>query len=131
MAKGSTMLKVVGIIMIVFGGIGIIISLLAFAGTAILSAAGVKMGIYYFACVVSLIAAVAELVTGILGVSNHNKPEKAQLLLICGIVVIVLAFLGDIILPIIAGTSASIVSFLLACVLPVLFIIGAMQNKNS
>jgi len=131
MAKGSTMLKVVGIIMIVFGGIGIIISLLAFAGTAVLSAAGVKMGIYYFACVISLLSSAGELVTGILGVANHNKPEKAQMLLICGVIVIILAFLGDIILPLVAGTSMSIVSFLIACVLPVLFIVGAMQNKNS
>ena len=131
MAKGSTMLKVCGIIMIVFAGIGIIIGLLAFAGTAVLSAAGVKMGLYYFACVVSLLGSAAELVTGIMGVLHNNRPEKAQLCIICAAAVIGMSFIGNFILPLIAGSDIGWFSFLIGLILPGLFIYGAIQNKQG
>ena len=97
MAKGSTMLKVVGILMIVFGAIGLIITIVGFGAVALLDAAGASMGLAYFGCVLALLSAVAELVTGILGVINCDKPEKAQMLIICAIVIVVLSFLGNII----------------------------------
>lgn len=131
MAKGATLLKVVGIIMIVFGAIGIIIALLAFAGSAILDSVGVKAGVYYFASVVALLSAALELGTGILGVVNNNKPEKAQVCLICAIAIIALSFLGNFILPLIAGTGIGWFSFIIGLILPGLFIFGAIQNKNS
>ena len=59
MAKGSTMLKVVGILMIVFGGIGIIISIVAFGAVALVDGvagaveAEVNLGVAYFGCVIS------------------------------------------------------------------------------
>ena len=96
MAKGSTMLKVVGILMIVFGAIGLIITIVGFGAVALLDAAGASMGLAYFGCVLALLSAVAELVTGILGVINCDKPEKAQMLIICAIVIVVLSFLGNI-----------------------------------
>jgi hypothetical protein len=131
MAKGSTMLKVVGILMIIFGAIGIIISITAFAGVALLDAAGANMGLAYVACVISLLGSVAELVTGIMGVINCEKPEKAQLLMTCAIVIIALSLLGNIIFPLIAGSGVSVVSFLIGLILPGLFIFGAIQNKQG
>ncbi len=131
MAKGSTMLKVVGILMIVFGAIGLIITIVGFGAVALLDAAGASMGLAYFGCVLALLSAVAELVTGILGVINCDKPEKAQMLMICAIVIVVLSFLGNIIFPIISGSSVSVVSFLIGLILPGLFAFGAFQNKQG
>ena len=131
MAKGSTMIKVVGILMIVFGAIGLIISIVGFGAVALLDAVGASMGMAYFACVLALLSSIVELVTGILGVVNHDKPEKAQILLICAIVIVVLSLLGNIIVPIIAGSDVSIVSFLIGLILPGLFAWGAIQNKQG
>jgi len=131
MAKGSTMLKVVGIIMIVFGAIWTIISLIAVVGASALAASLGLSGIYVVGCLIALLSSVAELVTGILGVINCDKTEKAQMLLICAIVVVALSFLGNILFPIISGTSASVVSFLIGLILPGLFAFGAIQNKQG
>ena len=82
--------------------------------------------------VVYLIWSVVELVAGILGVKNCNKPEKAKPLFVLAIVLIIFAiasvalsmtsvgFGGYALLPLIAGL-----------LLPVIFIIGAKQNMNS
>lgn len=137
MAKGSTMLKVVGILMIVFGSIGIIVSIVAFGAVALVDGvagaveAEVNLGAAYFGCVLALLSAIAELVTGIMGVVNHNKPEKAQLCLICAAVVIGLSILGNFLVPIIAGSSISWFGFLVNLILPGLFIYGAIQNKQG
>ena len=137
MAKGSTMLKVVGILMIIFGGIGIIVSIVAFGTVALVDGiagaveAEVNLGLAYFGCVLALLGSIAELVTGIMGVANHNKPEKAQLCLICAVVVIGLAILGDLIVPIIAGSGISWFGLIFNLILPGLFIYGAIQNKQG
>lgn len=131
MAKGATMLKVVGILMIIFGAIGVILSIVAFAGVALLDSVGVSTGLAYFACVISLLGSACELVTGILGVINCEKPEKAQTLMIFAETIIVLSLLGNIIVPLIAGSSVSIFGFLIGLILPGLFIFGCIQNKQG
>lgn len=131
MAKGSTMLKVVGILMIVFGAISLIITLIALVGASALAATLGLSGIYVVACLIAFLGSVAELVTGILGVVNCEKPEKAQMLLICAIVIVALSFLGNLILPIVSGGSPSIFSFLIGLILPGLFAFGAIQNKQG
>ena len=131
MAKGSTMLKVVGILMIVFGAIATIITLIALVGVSVVAAALSAGGLYVFGVILAFLGAVAELVTGILGVVNCDKVEKAQMLLICAIVIVALSFLGNLIFPLIAGGSPSIFSFLIGLILPGLFAFGAIQNKQG
>ena len=88
-------------------------------------------GLYVFGVILAFLGSVAELVTGILGVVNCDKVEKAQMLLICAIIIVALSFLGNLIFPLIAGGSPSIFSFLIGLILPGLFAFGAIQNKQG
>ena len=133
-AKGKTILKVVGIIFIIAGAIATVTYLggtllggaLIASGGSILGAAVV--GLF----VVSLAWSILELVTGILGVMNCNKPEKAGTLYTLGIILLVLSIISG--LWTIANQGASlknILSLILGLILPVLFVYGAKQNKES
>ncbi|MGN0601869.1 MAG: hypothetical protein ACI4I7_04085 [Oscillospiraceae bacterium] len=132
-AKGSGFLKVTGILMIIFGSIALIVSIVAILGIAALayiSSGEMSSALLYTAGVLSLISAVAEFVTGILGVKNCKRPEKAGTCIAWGIIVIVLSVAGSI-LTVVGGDSFPVFSFLLGLVMPVLFIIGAVKNKKS
>ena len=129
--KGSSFLKVTGILMIIGGGISIIMSIAAIIGVAaILTLGGVGAGILVFACILALAGSAIELVTGIVGVVNCKKPEKATVCLVWGIVVAVLNVVSSI-LSASAGNGFSVSSLILGLVLPVLFIIGAALNKQQ
>ena len=130
--KGATMLKVTGILMIIGGAISIIASILAIIGIAAiayLSDGSVSLGLLYVSCALLTVSSVAELIAGILGTANCKKPEKAKTCLAWGIVVAVLAVLG-IVFNVIGGGDFSVISLITGLVLPVLYIIGAVQNKQ-
>jgi len=121
--------------MIIGGAIGIIVSIIAFVAVASLGALAAYYGetgsiaILYIAAAIGVIGAVIQLVAGIMGVKHHNK-AKAQTLMMWGIIVAGISVLGTI-LTVAGGGSFSILSLLLGLVLPVLFIVGAIQNKNA
>ena len=132
-AKGAGFLKVTGILMIIGGAIALILAIVAligvFGAAAIAGAMGVAIpGILYVAAILSLISAVAELITGIVGVKNAKKPEAAGKCMVWGIIVAVLCVLGCI-LTAAGGSAFPVFSLILGLVLPVLFIIGAAKNK--
>lgn len=80
-AKGSTFLKVTGILMIVFGAIALVVSIIAILGIAALAAFNdgtYDMTMLYVGGVFALISAVAEFVAGIIGVINAKLPHKAN-----------------------------------------------------
>lgn len=80
-AKGSTFLKVTGILMIVFGAIALIVSIIAILGIAALAAFNdgtYDMTMLYVGGVFALISAVAEFVAGIIGVISAKLPHKAN-----------------------------------------------------
>jgi hypothetical protein len=135
--KGSKMLKVTGILEIIFGIIVIIIGLLAAIGAAAITAgtvstdtlpAGVSGGIVMFSAVLMLILGVVELIMGILGIKNCNNPQGAGKCFVFGIVVLALMVVSTI-LNIVAG-SFQIYS-LLGFVIPGLYTYGAFQVKSS
>ena len=134
--KGKNFLKVTGILMIIFGAIALIVSIVAFAGVALLvslaESAGtdISSGTLYLACVVLLVSSIAEFVAGILGVVNCSKPEKAGTCLVCGIIVAVLAVLGEL-LTIIGGGKFSVFNLFAGLVIPALYIAGAFLNKKD
>lgn len=128
--KGAGFLKVTGILMIIGGAISMIIAIAALIGIAALAALGASSGMLYAAGALSLISAVAELVTGIIGVVNAKRPEKAGTCMAWGIVVAVLCVLGSI-LTVAGGDAFPVSSLILGLVLPVLFIIGAAKNKQG
>lgn len=128
--KGAGFLKVTGILMIIGGGISLIAAIVALLGIATLALLGASSALLYAAGILALASAVAELVTGILGVVNANRPEKAGLCMAWGIVVAALCVLGCI-LTVAGGDGFPVLSLILGLVLPVLFIIGAAQNKQG
>lgn len=135
-APGKMFLKVTGILLIVFGGLAVVGALLAMAGGGLLAAgaaeagleAGLVGGVVMIASIVMLIAGAINLVFGIIGVKNCDKPEKAQSCFVCGIIMIVLQVLG-IIMNLSSG-SLNIISVLIGLALPVLYTIGAVKNKS-
>ncbi len=131
--QGKNFLKVCGIIMIVGGALGLIVSIVAIlgvAGLAYLSDGQLEMGMLYASSILALVASVVELVTGIVGVKNCKKPEKATSCMVWGIIVAVLTIAGEI-LGVAGGGSFSVINLILGLVLPVLFIIGAALNKKA
>lgn len=131
-AKGAGFLKVTGILMIIFGAIALILSIVAILGIAALayvSNGEISSGLLYTAGILTLVSAVAEFVTGIVGVVNSKRPEKAMTCMVWAIIVIVLNVVGSI-LTVVGGSSFPVFSFILSAVLPVLFIIGAAKNKQ-
>ena len=128
--KGASFLKVTGILMIIGGGISLIVAIAALLGIAALAVPGASSGMLYAAGFLTLASAVAELVTGIIGVANAKRAEKAGLCMAWGIVVAALCVIGCI-LSFAVGDAFPVFSLILGLVLPVLFIIGAAKNKQG
>ena len=99
-------------------------------GVAALAVLGSARGMLYASTALMIVSAAAEMVTGILGVVNCKKPEKAKTCIAWGIVVAVLCVAGTV-LSVIGDGDFSIVSLLIGLVLPVLYIIGASLNAKA
>lgn len=128
--KGASFLKVTGILMIIGGGISLIAAIVALLGIAALALLGASSGMLYAAGALTLVSAVAELVTGIIGVVNAKRADKAGMCMAWGIVVAVLCVAGCI-LTVAGGGDFPVFSLILGLVLPALFIIGAAKNKQG
>ena len=134
-AKGKNFLKVTGILMIIGGSLGLILSIIALAGSGLAAAAfggNMVTGLLVFASVIALLGSVLEFVAGIVGVKNNNKPEKAGTCLVWGIIVAALSVLSAI-LSLSGGSNFGDVigSLITGLVIPVLYIIGAVINKKQ
>ena len=135
--KGRTMLKVVGILYIVFAAINILAGLLAVVGGAALGISngqGVALGLGVLTMalgVITILSSVFCLVVGILGVAWCNRPDKAGALFVLGVVLIVLAVLNLLASFGSDNSVASVAGALIGLVLPVPYTLGAWQNKQS
>ena len=81
------------------------------------------------ASVLILASAVFQLIAGIMGVKNCDKPEKAQSCLVMGVIVAILSVSGNIISNVL-GSDFNIFSYATGLIIPVLYIIGAVKNKE-
>lgn len=133
--QGSKMLKVTGILMIIGGALALVIALIAVIGIAAaasLAAGALGGGIVALAVIASILALLGggiELAAGILGVKNWNQPAKAQSCIVFGAIIIALSVLSNI-LNLASGSEFNLFSLLLGLVLPVLYLVGAVQLKN-
>ncbi len=135
--KGRLMLKVVGILYIIFAALSILTGLMAVVGGAALGIAGgesLALGLGAIAMVLGVVAILSStfsLVVGILGVKWCNRPDKAGTLFVLGVVLTALAVLN--LLSSFGGDngSAAVVGALIGLALPVLYTLGAWQNKQS
>ncbi len=128
--KGRKFLKVTGILMIIGGAFGIIGGIVAMIGAGALAAVlETSAGGLMLASALILASAVFQLITGIMGVKNCDKPEKAQSCLVMGVIVAILSVSGNIISNVL-GSDFNIFSYATGLIIPVLYIIGAVKNKE-
>ena len=128
--KGRKFLKVTGILMIIGGAFGIIGGIVAMIGAGALAAVlETSAGGLMLASALILASAVFQLIAGIMGVKNCDKPEKAQSCLVIGVIVAILSVAGNVISNIL-GSSFNILSYATGLIIPVLYIIGAVKNKE-
>lgn len=128
---GSKFLKVTGILMIIFGAISLVVSIISLMGLGVLEALGAPMGLLWASCIISLLGSVAEFVAGIIGVKNWNKTEKANTCIGWGIAVVAMCVISNIFVLIGYPQNFSIISVVCGLVVPVLYLIGAFQNKKQ
>jgi heme/copper-type cytochrome/quinol oxidase subunit 3 len=147
--NGSKLLKVTSILMIIGGILGAIFSVLSVLFAGVLTAAvntpeaqqavndqGVSIStttisaIVWVAVIILVISSVIEIIAGVKGKKNWNNPAAAQTLIIFGIVCAVLSVLGNVLFAS-GGAGSQIISYITGLVLPVLYIIGAVQLKKQ
>lgn len=129
--KGSKFLKVTGILMIIFGALALILSIVAAIGLAALVTLDLNTWQYTAAVILMLVGSIFELIAGIVGVKNCNKPEKAGTCMVWGIIVIALSVLSNVLTLVGNPDNFSIVNLLTGLVIPVLYLIGAVMNKKA
>jgi len=141
MQNGSKLLKVVSILMIVFGGLGILGVLIGLAGTGLMAAMTDELAAFGIdeelmqdattALYIGLIGFAAQLTAGIIGVKNHNKPEKHNICLLFACIVIVLQLFGNIFDIATGGlTGMTVMNIVIGLAVPVLYLIGTLQLKK-
>ncbi len=127
------MLKVAGILMIIGGGLGIILSIVTLGASAALSALlgdEASLGLLYAAGILTLLSAAVSLVAGILGVKYCRYPQKAGKCMLWGILAIILTVAGQV-FSLVAGNQFNFMSLLLGLVLPIIYIVGVVQAKKA
>lgn len=139
--KGSMLLKVMSIIMIVGGIIGavgsVLMVLLAGVFTSVANETEVKLAAaeagtssgtvtaaLWIGAIFLVASAVIEIIAGVKGKKNWNNPAAAKTLLVWGIICAVMSVIGIII-------SQNFRSVLTGLVVPVLYIVGAVQLKKQ
>lgn len=129
--QGSKFLKVMGILLIVFAGINIVLSIIAAIGVGALAVLGADAGKLWIAVILQILMAVFGLIAGISGVKNWQNPAVAGKCVVWGLVIAVLAIAQNIFNGVAMGTGINIVSLLLSLVVPVLYLIAALQLKKQ
>ena len=128
--KGRKFLKVTGILMIIGGAFGIIGGIVAMIGAGALAAVlETSAGGLMLASALILASAVFQLIAVIMGVKNCDKPEKAQSCIVIGIIVAILSVAGNVISNVL-GSDFNIINYATGLIIPVLYIIGAVKNKE-
>ena len=128
--KGRKFLKVTGILMIIGAAFGIIGGIIAMIGAGALAAVlETSAGGLMLASALILASAVFQLIAGIMGVKNCDKPEKAQSCIVIGVIVAILSVAGNVISNVL-GSDFNIINYATGLIIPVLYIIGAVKNKE-
>jgi len=130
-APGKKLLKVTGILFIIFGVIGIILGLITLVFSDLLSDMGREQSLeratatamLFFGVLLGIASSILQLYAGWFGYKNCNKPDKAQKCLIFAIVLIIIRFAS------LFFDDVIVVAAIIGFILPVLYLIGAWQNN--
>jgi len=127
----NKLLQICGILMIIGGSLGIILSIVAVLGSiALVALAGGSGMLLLVASILAIVSSIVSLIAGIAGVKNADKPENAGKCITYGMINIAFSLLGNV-LGVIGGNSFFSVSTFTGLVLPALYLVGAYQNKNK
>lgn len=136
-APGRGKLKVTGILYIIFGALGLLLSLalLAGGGPAAGRPAPAPWASHWgrwpgILGAITVLTAVFYLILGILGVRNCDKPEKCGVNFVLGIIVLVLVVIGLVVNVATTGPSGAL-SSVVGLVLSILYVMGAKENKDA
>lgn len=131
-APGSSLLRLVSILFIIFGTITTFLSLIAIFASALLTSiigefsivvAAAAGGILLTASVILLISCVLQLITGIRGVKKSGDPSQANFFIVNGFILCGLVLLSMLI-------SFQVMA-LIGLILAILYIMGGYMNKNA
>ena len=128
-SNGSSFLRVCGILMI----IGAILSLV-FAVLAVIvirqPGSGLNTPIHWVSVVLAFVGSAIELIAGILGVRYADRPEKAKTCIVCGVLVILMTLLSQVISAV-SGGEVNFLNALTGLLVPILYVIGAFKNQRA
>lgn len=128
-APGKTLLLVVGILLVIFSAISMFAVIPAF----ILAIASLSLGtlgvLLLLAVLLSCASVIIDLIAGIMGIVNREKPEKAKVCMNLGITMISITVLN--IIFTIISSDFNFFNAVFGLVLPVLYTLGAAKNKNA
>ncbi|MDD3278887.1 MAG: hypothetical protein PHG16_08395 [Lachnospiraceae bacterium] len=141
-AKGAGKLKLIGVLFIILGAIGAVVSVMALAGGGLIMGLGASTGevaavvkgstILMVTSGIRLIWSIVLLVAGILGVKDCKAPEKAKTLFALGGVLIIFSLAANILSIVAKGINVvDVIGLVVGCVLPVIFMLGAKENMNA
>ena len=135
-AKGKTLLKVVGILNIIFGIFGIIGSIMLLLGGNLLGALGAAAGeleagaalgaVATVAAIISMISSILLIIAGAVAVKRCN--EISSTCFIWGIILVIIQVISLVITITSGGFSPM---SLIGLVLPVLYLVGGAMNRNA
>ena len=133
--KGQGFLKVTSILMIIGGALGALAGIVAIALAAGYAALAFEIdpgtaGLLFGGAILIIVAAIVEIIAGVMGLKACKAGKGAAKCFVWGIIVAVLTVIS-IILSIAGGSEVNIINILLNLVVPVLYIVGAVQMKNS
>lgn len=135
-AKGKTLLKVVGILNIIFGIFGIIGSIMLLLGGNLLGALGAAAGeleagaalgaLATVAAIISMISSILLIIAGAVAVKRCN--EISSTCFIWGIILVIIQVIS-LVITITSGVFSPM--SLIGLVLPVLYLVGGAMNRNA
>lgn len=134
---GSKMLKVCSILMIIGAALALVMAIVGFMGLgAIMGAAAgsfaAGFGVAAILMGIASLGAVLQLIAGIMGVKNWDKPQKATGCIVMGIVILVINIISQVgSLMSSQSTGSEVFGIILGLVLPILYLVGAFQLKNQ
>lgn len=132
--QGSKLLKIIGIIITIFGAISLLTNLCLLIGALDIESSGLygySPTYYWTTLLASLISSMLYLSLGILGIINWHKPEKANICIIVDIIFILTILFNNIF----SFTTYSIsptfhFSIMPSLILTVLYLVAAFQLKK-
>lgn len=137
MESGSKLLKVVSIIMIVYGAIIAVLGLITTLGGGALMGADVAdadeaMAVGSFAAmlgVVFLFSGIIEIVTGVIGLKASKDNGKHKAAFVIGIISVISA--GYSLITALGGDGGSILGSVVGLILPALYLYGVYQTRQG